>query len=175
MADSLTSPEIEAKIAADVAKFKAEDAVAAQAAATPLPGPLRDAFAIQPDIQVGKWSVRPFYDVDVEILQALDHPLHQMMLAGKSGKKADVEFLPRGPHAWQFCWLLTNTPDDAEQAIKDGTLADKAKKEFGKLQMGGIVKLCEVALKQMEGYWSTAVGYGAPSKEGDGANPQGSQ
>lgn len=171
MADYLSSPEVEAKIAAEVARRLAEDALAKQAAATPLPGPLKTAFAIDPSIKVGDWSVRPFYDIDVEILQALNHPLYEMMMASMTGNPVEVTFLPRGPLAWQVSWLLTHTPDDAEEAIKDGTFAEKAKAEFSRLQMGAIVALCRAALEQMQNYGKTLVSYGAPAKEGEATNP----
>mgnify|MGYP003349684546 CR=1 FL=1 len=73
---------IDEQLAAKVAEAQAEQQVIAQANATPLPGALADAFSPCQDIEVsGKGfshKVRPFYELDFEVMQMCDHPLAKM-------------------------------------------------------------------------------------------------
>lgn len=55
-----------------------EDAAARQALATPLPGPLRDAFRPDQNVRVGRWTVGPFRDCHYEWLAVLEHPLERI-------------------------------------------------------------------------------------------------
>jgi hypothetical protein len=59
----------------DKEQLRLEALAAARAAATPLPGVLVDVFAPAQDVKVGPYSIRPFYDVDFETMQLIEHPL----------------------------------------------------------------------------------------------------
>lgn len=156
--------DIEQQIAETVARQAREDTAGRRAAAEPLPGPLRDAFSILPNIEVGPYSVRPFYDIDFEFLAMLEHPLHKMMTANEG------DFTPRGPHAWELCWILTRDADTVEGIIQGEGLKGlraHAKKEFGKLRLPALAELSKAIVQQLTTYWSTVVAYGAASKEGE--------
>ena len=157
-----------------------EDEMACEALAEPLPGPLKDAFAMQQDIEVGRWKVRPFYDIDFEFLSLLGHPLYHMMKAAMSGKDYNeaVNQIPRGPEAWELAWILTRDTDEVELAVKKGggqAVKDAAKKEFGKLQFPAIVGLVKAAFSQLSIYWGTVISYGEPEKKREDGEVMGEQ
>ena len=136
-----------------------------QANATPLPGALRDAFSPQQDIVVGKYVVRPFYDLDFEILQQIDHPLAKMAMGGeKFGEK--IQDL-RGQSAWSICWLLTHDVDEVDDMASKGAEAviKASRKEFSRLQLGGILEITKAVLDQFSRYFSTVVGLVPPESD----------
>lgn len=165
---------IEAEIAEKVRAQKQEDAVGKFAASLALPGPLVDIFAPQPAIQVGKYSVRPFFDADFEYLQLLKHPFAAFAV----GQTASLEsFIPRGPEAWQLFWIMTNPVEtvDAEFANHgEAGVKSAAKKEFGNYQLGALFALYQAIVKQLTTYASSVVGYGAADsgEEGEDAKEQ---
>ena len=156
--------DFEQQIAETVARHEREDNAGRRAAAEPLPGPLRDAFAIQPNITVGPFSVRPFYDIDFEFLALLQHPLHKMMTANEG------DFVPRGPHAWELCWIMTRDPDEVEAVVKEGgvdKLRASARKEFGKMRLPALGEISKAIVAQLTGYWSPVMEYGPAKQEGE--------
>lgn len=171
---NLTSPEMEAAIAAKVAEFKQLDGPAKRAAATALPGPLADAFALNPNIQVGPYSIRPFFDIDFEFLALLKHPLDEQFKDVMEGKEFVNRFLPRGLPAWQAFWIMTHTVDETEALLMQpngegiAELNFLAKKEFSRLPTKALSLLFEAVMKQVTISSSTAVEYG-PAKEGEGS------
>ncbi len=146
------------------AKAAAEDAVGSAALAEPRPGPLKDVFAVVQDIQVHRWKVRPFYDVDFDFLGALSHPLAVMMkqtLGGEQSVKMDAA-LVRGEEAWDLAWIMTRSPDEVEDTLKAGgvpLLKQKARAEFSRLRLYGIGMLIEAVFKQVGIYWSPGIEY----------------
>lgn len=158
---------IEQKIADKVAYDRLEDKAAEIAVASARPGPLADVFALQQDIMVGKYKVRPFFDLDFEFLHELEHPFASFAV----GNTKELEdFIPRGPKAWQLFYLLTNPVEDVEAQFKaegaDGIRA-KAKAEFSRYQLGAMFKLYEATVKQLTVYASSVVGYTQDSAEAD--------
>lgn len=163
-------------IDAKIAEQAAEDSIGLQSAATPFPGATRKAFALCPDIEVGPYKVRPFYDYDIELLGELNHPLHKVIIASMAGKKdSGDEFIPRGKEAWELCWIMTRPIEETDAALEKGgikEISSEAKKTFRKTQFGDLAAIVEVVLKQMEIYWSPVLGYG-PKIEGEKSeNPQ---
>lgn len=149
-----------------------------QAMAEPLPGSVRDAFAVSPDIQCGRYTVRPCYDADIEWLSLLGHPLHEMRLRRESSQDGKVENLyePRGRYAWELFYMLTHPVDEVDELMaKDGLEAFRAaaKKEFSRLQFHGLLKLSEACLAQYARYWDPTLSYG-PASDGE-ESPAGSQ
>jgi hypothetical protein len=163
--------DIEQEIAEGVKRQAVEDEAAKRALSTPFPGALRDAFAIQPDIKVGKYNVRPFYDIDFEFLSALEHPLHKLMVNGINGVKVEDNFFPRGPMAWELAFIFTRSIDDVEAAFKKGipSVKEEAKKEFSRYQIAALTQLSEAVIRQMSLCWEPVIAYGAPAKEGEEA------
>lgn len=160
------SPAYQAKIAA-----AAQDkALIAQANSAPLPGPLADAFSPCQDIIVkaeGKtFTVRPFYELDFEVLMQCKHPLANMALGGdKFGEK--MQDL-RGESAWLACWLLTTDLDEVETISEQGEKAiKKAARKFGRMQLGGVLQISSAVIEQFSRYFSTVVQLESASEEGD--------
>ena len=144
---------------------------AARASATPLPGPLADAFAISPDISVGKYKVRAFLEGDFELLQALEHPLYEMLIAMFSGKENKADYFPRGLVAWELCYMFTHSFDDIEELLKNsgvGQFKAVAKSEFGRLPTAAILRLHQAVLKQVMQASSTAIAFGS-SEDDEGS------
>jgi hypothetical protein len=152
-----------------IEQAKQEKEVIAQANSVPLPGALRDAFSPQQDIVVGKYSVRAFYDLDFEILQQIDHPLAKMAMGGdRFGEK--FEDL-RGQSAWSVCWLLTHSIDEVDDIASNGPEAvlKASRKEFSRLQLGGLLEISKAVLEQFSRYFSTVVGL-IPSETEEGSS-----
>ena len=143
----------------------------ARAAATPLPGPLADAFSLHPDIKVGDYSVRAFCEADFEYLQALEHPMVEMLISLFSGKEPKSDYFASGQKAWELCYLLTQSIDDLDEQFKSGvkSVKDAAKKEFSKMPFGAPSAIHAAALKQVMDASQTAVSYGSSSEDSGGS------
>ena len=149
--------------ATKVAEIQERREATARASATPLPGSLADAFSLAPEIKVGKYKVRPFCEIDFEFLQALEHPLYEMLIATFSGKENKADYFPRGQVAWELCYIFTHPIDEVEELFKTGTgyVKEAAKKEFGKLPFAGVLVLHKAVLKQVMAASQTAIAYGS--------------
>lgn len=145
-----------AQVRATVATQRQEDDAARATIADPLPGPSELAFTPTPDISVGGYTLRPMYDLDIELLAALKNPLATFMLAGFDGKATEAALAPRGPAAWQAVWLLTRPLAVAKQAFKEhgaAWVAEQAETEFGAMQFPALLALGGAALEQASRYW----------------------
>lgn len=168
---SKEADELAAKIAQEADE---RDALTKQAMSNPFPGSSGDVFAVPPTVKIGKWDVRQFYDLDVEILKHLKHPLYRDMESGMRGDKVPSEFTGRGPDAWTFCWLLTRPPDEAELLLTDTETAKKAaRREFGVLRLPALFTMVNACTQSMALYSTTALSYGPGNQKGsdDGENP----
>lgn len=158
---------IDDQLAAKVQEAAAEKQVIAKANATPLPGALAEAFSPCQDIEVGEYKVRPFYDLDFEILQMMNHPMAMDSSAFfaklKDSKITDL----RGKDAWLVCWLLTNTPDEVDEVAEKGNvaIATASKKAFSRKQIGDIFKVQSACIEQFARYFSTVIGLVEADKE----------
>ena len=164
----LESPAVRHKIA----ETQERNEAAERAAATPLPGPLADAFAIAPDVPCGTYKVRPFLECDFEFLKALEHPLYEILIdLWQNTKTATHDFFPRGQQGWEICYLFTHTVDEVEALLKNGAqaLKDSAKKEFGKMPTAAIAALNKAANQQCLVAFSTTINYGASESPDDGS------
>ena len=172
------TPEIQAVIDAKVKEQRLADEAGLKAAAVPFPGPTREAFALNQHIEVGQWKIRPFYDIDIEFLSQLKHPLHDMMQAGMRGDPVQESFTPRGPEAWVLAWILTHPIEDTEKRLlEDGKIEELkrlARAEFSRLQLPAIAQIVTAAITQMKIYYSPVLGYGEAKTNAEGeqsANP----
>ena len=159
--------ELPAGLVEKINQTKENNEAVALANAVPLPGALADAFSPQQDIVVGKYKVRPFYDIDFEILQLCEHPLAKMALGGeKYGEK--IQDL-RGQAAWVACWILTHDVDEVDTLAQSGKEAVQkaARKEFGRLQLGGLLEISKAVLEQFGRYFSTVVTLVPVESDGD--------
>ena len=151
-----------------VADIQERKEAVVRAIATPLPGSLADAFSIAPEITVGKYKIRAFCEIDFEFLQALQHPLYEMLIATFSGKENKSDYFPRGQVAWELCYIFTHSIDEVEELFKTGTgyVKEAAKKEFGKVTFAGVLVLHKAVLKQVMMALTTAIAYGS-AEDGD--------
>ena len=163
----MANPTIEEQIAATARQQRAEDEAGREAAAVALPGPLANAFAPQPLIRVGKYSVRPIYDVDFEFFQHLEHPFAAFAV----GSTSELEnFVPSGKHAWNLFWLLTRPVDGADAAMSDPNrgpkwVAAEARREFSRYQIGALFAIYKAVVEQITSYAKTVLEY-APETGG---------
>jgi len=145
----------------DKEQLRLEALAANRAAATPLPGALADVFAPRQDIEVGPYKIRPFYDVDFETMQLIEHPLAGVALGDT---KDAEEWRPRGPMAWQLFWVMTHSPEEVDALLASGgkdALAAKAKAEFSRQSLGALLALYHAVVRQLSIYAQAVVGYAA--------------
>jgi hypothetical protein len=155
-----------------VAQIAERREAAARAAATPLPGPLADAFAIAPEIPVGNYKVRAFLECDFEFLKALEHPLYEILIDLWTGTKdSKNDYFPRGQLGWDICFMFTHSADEVETLLKQGKSAfeDAAKTEFSRLPGAAIVKIHSAAKDQCLIAFSTLVQHGVSSSDDEGS------
>jgi len=148
-------------------EFQQEQSLIKQANSTALPGPLRDAFAPIPEIQVGKYVVRPFRDRDCEFLQFLDNKLNGHF----HEKPATVMELIQGQTAWELCYLFTHPFKEVKALFKSGgveAVKQAAEDEFEEMSLEGHLEIIKAVMRQMEIYWSPVIGHKSPD-EGDGS------
>ena len=155
-------------LAEKIEQAKQERDAAAAANAVPLPGPLGEAFSPCQDIKVNSYTVRPFYDIDFEILQMVDHPLARMALGGERYGETIKDL--RGKSAWIICWLLTHGVDEVDDISQGGrdAVEKAARKEFGKKQLGELLQISSAVIEQFGRYFSTVVGLSAADAEDGG-------
>lgn len=162
-----------------VAEAKSEDAAATQALGNPLPGPLKQAMAVNQQIPVGRWKVRPLCDGDFEVLVELDHPVRKVMemqfdMAYKGvAPETDVGFdsyTPRGPSMWQLAWMTTRPALMVRDTLRDGgieALKRAAEDEFYDQPAPLLVQIYLAVAQQISVYWSTVISYGPVGKNGE--------
>ena len=170
----LVSPAMNRQIDELLAKVQQDEQAGRRAMAEIKPGPLRDIFALAPDIQVGKWSVRPFYDIDIEVLQELKHPLYDELMSSMNSQEPKADYVPRGQSAWTLFWMMTHTPEEVEASLGASGGLRKievlGKAEFGRLRLPALVELYKAVVRQVVVFSSAAISYG-PASEG-GADEQ---
>lgn len=138
----------------------------AEANRIPFPGAARDAFAPPLAIQVGSRSVRPFYDGDVDILEALNHPLHKMAfapMADDSGWGEDLGTV-RGQMGYNLCYLMTIPVAEMEEfwETSPNPVAEfqiKARAMFRRCQIRELVAIQKAAFHQFHSYFGPVIDY----------------
>lgn len=135
--------------------------------ATPLPGPLKDAFAIVPDITVGPYKVRPFYDGDYDILTQLENPLAQF-IGDTFSKKESSGYMPRGQVCWEICYLFTIPIRQAWEEVEKGVFKKNARDAFFESKLAALVEIHNAVMQQLSVYWSTTLGFENVEEPADG-------
>ena len=158
---------LEQQLEAKVAEAAKDKQLAAKANAVPLPGPLAEAFSPCQNIEAAGYQVRPFYDMDFEILQMCNHPMAMdsqgFFAALKDAKITDL----RGPDAWLVCWLLTTDVDEADGIASKGKdeVMKAARKAFARKQLGELFKVQSACIEQFARNFSTVIGLVEADKE----------
>lgn len=127
--------------------------------ATPLPGALKDAFAVAPNIQVNKFSVRPFYDGDFDILVSLGNPLGEIMMTTINGTGDKPNYVPRGQVGWEICYLFTNPIEQCFEEVENGSFKKNARSAFCKFRLPALGEIHQAVMQQLAIYWSTGINY----------------
>ena len=148
----------------------------AQATGEPLPGAVRDAFSLTPDIKVGSYTVRACLDFDIELLSMLNHPLNEMRLAviASEGKEVPELFKPSGSMAWELCFIFTTPVDELDELVGKLGLAglkNAAKARYSRLQPVGLATLSAACIKQYLASWNPALSYGEAEQVNEEGEP----
>lgn len=140
-----------------------------RAAATALPGPVKEAFIAGP-IKVGKYMVRQFVAADWIIMQTLDSPLQRLWLELQkpAGKQDPIEYSDE--EECLICWQFTRPAKEAYQAARTWSRAqilEIASNEF--MFEGGVESplIIQAASEQFKRHILTRLEYAAEvQKEG---------
>ena len=163
-------PEVQAGIAATVAKQAQEDAIGFQAAGSALPGPTRDVWSPVPEIPVGpELKVRRFVDGDFLLLDSLGHPLKSFQAMAQGGYK----FPSTGPECWLLSWVMTRARKESKELAAQGLDKVKATAEafFEEFSAGQLAEITAAILKQIEIYASMHRAYEEAKTEGSNGSP----
>lgn len=144
---------------AKLSEVQSESTLVQQANATPLPGPLRNAFAIKESIDVGPYKIRPIVDRDFEYLQLLDSPLHYQL----EGKEIDMINLIRGQKAWDLCYIFTHPFKEIKGVLKgdggENKLHELAGNEFEEMDIAKMMEVLAAIFRQIEIYWEPVISF----------------
>lgn len=154
----------------DLERKRREGQVALAAAAVPFPGPAADAFSVVPEVPVGPYKVRPFYDIDWEFLKALDHPWYNAMAASLRAEESNVQFVPMGQPVWDLAYVFTTSPDEVEALFRQGgkdAVQAQSRALFSRLRLNALKALAEAVTYQQTIYWSA----GNKTEDANAANP----
>lgn len=154
---------------AKLAEFQQEGKFHTQAQATPLPGPLKNAFALKESIDVGPYQVRAIVDRDFEYLQLMDNPLHYQM----TGKEFDMMKMVRGQNAYDICFMFTHPFKEVKGILKSGGIKEfqeKSGEEFDSLDLGQMLEIIKGIYAQLERYWEPVIGHQAPGEDNSKKN-----
>ena len=153
-----------------------EDLAGHRALAEPLPGPLKDAFALAPEIVVGPYKVRRFRDGDFKILAALDNPFSEWLRACLLGDQtgADVKIQPTGQAMWDLAFVFTRPAKQIKEVIQSvgiKGLQEQSEEEFGEFRLAALSKILAAIIDQSSIYATANIEYGPAETEGeDGAS-----
>lgn len=146
-----------------------EDEAGFQAAIEPFPGSTADIFALDPDIRVGSYRVRPCYDSDLRVLKLNKHPVYDIVMSRVlTGEPSTQRFLPSDPEGHFLAWLFTTDRRVALDRIKaDGyaKAVEDADEAFMDCQPKVCIELCGAAADQIGKGMQSRLSY-RPTKSG---------
>ena len=181
-------PTLPPEVTARQAEQAQDDVAGAKAVTEPMPGPVKRAFAPNKEIQVGKWTIRPFKASDIEMCSFLHNPLLKVMAVYMDPELPDEEFKKKvaeillevssGQHAWNLCWLMTHPPREARQLYREKGevgICEAAAAEWGDvLTANEIVPVAQACADQFIASSTTRLEYepNDTSKESGGATSE---
>ncbi len=151
-------PEIAAKMAQTQQEEARDDKAGMQAATAALPGPLRDVWALAPDITEGPYKIRRFVDGDFVRLAAFGHKLNSFSAVGAWLETPE----PSGKDAWLLNWMLTRSTAEVKAFISTGgkvAVEDAAESEFSELSGMQLAMIMRAIVTQLAVYLGTRVEY----------------
>lgn len=171
MSDIKLTPELAAKIAETQAGQAADDKAGLQAATSALPGPLKDVWALQPDIKEGPYTIRRFVDGDFIRLAAFNHKLSSFSAVGEWLENPE----PSGKDAWLLNWMMTRSTAAVKEAITAGPekVIAAAEAEFSELSGMQLAMIMRAIVSQLAVYLGTRVEYkpAETAANGEAASP----
>lgn len=171
MSEGATTP---VDVAAKLEEQAVEDLAGKRALAEALPGPLKDAFALAPDIQCGPYAVRRFRDGDFRILAALKHPFNEFLRATMLGDVTGggVKLEVAGDDCLVLAYVFTEEPRKIKDMLAQPTGAkevlEAAQDKFEELRLAGRAELMNAIIQQAGVYATANIGYGQDEKGPDG-------
>ncbi len=160
----MTQQEAQAAIGKTVKEQQADDEIGLQAATAALPGPLKDVWALAPDIEVGPFIVRRFVDGDFKRLAGFNHKLSSFSAVKEWMEKWD----PLGEEAWLLDWMMTRPTKEVKESIKAGPdkVRELAEDEFGELTGVQLIEVMKAITEQLAVYLGTHIEF-KPAVEGE--------
>ena len=160
MSDSpqiVINEEVLKGIAETQARQAEEDKDGLKAATSALPGPLKDVWALVPDIQEGPYKIRRFVDGDFVRLAAFGHKLSSFSAVGDWLQNPE----PSGKDAWLLNWMMTRSTKQVKEAITTGPekVIAAAEEEFSELSGIQLAMIMRAVVKQLSIYLGTRVEY----------------
>ena len=141
-----------------------------RAAATPLPGPLADAF-LTDAIQVSEnLFVRRVVASDWSILQWLDSPIYKMILEIQKDESLREVISYADDEEWEMVWQFTHTPKEVRALKAKGRTVFKetCADEIGdKYSLAITKKAVEAISKQILASFDTKIGFGDSESSDD--------
>jgi len=169
-------PALAAKIIETQQSQAAADQIGIEASGKTLPGKLRDAFVLVPDIPVGPangsalYHVRAFKDGDFLRLAQLGHSLDGFAKAQQWMTDPPIS----GQDAYTIIWLMTRPIPVVKAKITEGkeAILKAAADEFDELGGLELARLIGAVVVQLSQYMGAKLDYEAIIKEGDPSPPQ---
>ena len=111
--DPLLDPALDRVADGLVAVQREQDEAGKRAAAEPLPGPAREAFAACPDVVVGPYRVRAARDRDIKVLSQLKNCYYEFVMTG------DPALVRTGQDAYELCWVMTRPAREVKRLVEE--------------------------------------------------------
>lgn len=154
-----------------VAQANRENEAGYEAATVAFPGATADVFALDPDIKVGSYRVRPCYDYDLRVLELNNHPVYKRIMARALGLQVNenaVPFMPMDSNGHLLAWLFTTDVKEAKARIQAegyAAVVKAADEQFEFCQPKVCIALCGAAADQIAKGMESRLSY-RPAKVG---------
>lgn len=139
-----------------------------RASASPLPGPLFDAFASEHVIQVGEIKVRKIVSNDWPIFEKLQSPLIELTKEKAQNDGGAVDLTVTNEQECEMVWQFTHTPRECRELMAEGREAfrERAVLEVGDSIDQPTVKLIIMAIMEhLKRSWQTCLEHQAKMEQ----------
>lgn len=157
--------------AEELKRKRERDANIAHAGATPLPGPLAEAFASGP-VKIGDYTIREFVPMDAAILRRLNSPFYQQIIETLKPKEERRPTPTEDSDEWVVIFLFTRSCLEAERVLDLGVaeFQRQARAAFAhnpRLNLALYNDLYQACAARVVRAFSTALHYRASTPEAD--------
>jgi len=139
-----------------------ENEAAKRANASPLPGPVGDAFGKYGPITIGEIIVRPIVASDWKIFTAVDSPIIKMLMEFRQNPAAPMQVEITDDEECMLCYQFTRPVKEARETLAKGLDHYKqvACEEMGDKVDAPVLKLIQSAvMEQIKRSWVTAISF----------------